>query len=345
MHPFDGMKALYHVRYWEQMEHGRIPPPVLVTLDPITRCNLKCHWCNARVPMRKRAEYSSNTIAAIPSMLQNWGVRAVCVAGGGEPLLHPEFSRLVFGLIDCGIQVGVVTNGTLIRDHLEALSLCKWVGISVDAGNAQDYRDNKGADVFDSVCHGIGMVAATGVETTWKYLIHPNNMHGLYSAATKARELHCRYFHARPAGVTWDQISKKQRTLFTPGEVRQAVHMLDACAELAGPGFDVVNTPDKFAPINWAIHHGFETCRAVGMTCVIEANGEVGLCCDRRGDPKLKLMDFAAVEDIPRYWDSKRHWDLMSAVDLNDCPRCTYAPHNRLYERFINDAEVCKWFI
>lgn len=348
--PFDGKKVLYHVDYWSSMEQGEIPAPVLVTIDPIHRCNLNCTWCNSNETIDRSGEQlTPRDVAALPPALAQWGVKAVCIAGGGEPLLHPTCSELIKGLVGQGIEVGVVTNGILLHRHIEALGLCRWVGVSVDAGRSVDYREQKGVDKFKDVVDNMRQVRSVwpGLELTYKYLIHPGNVHGLYKAAVTARSIGCNYFHARPAGIPWNAIPKnKQRSsLFTAGDVRIAVHMLNACAELETDVFKVVNTPDKFRQHDWGIKHDFSTCRATGMTCVIQANRTVGLCCDRRGDSSLTLCSWDTPEDFIAAWGSDKHKAIMRGVDLNRCPRCTYAPHNKLYEDFIKADTSCKWFI
>jgi len=45
-------------------------------------------------------------------------------------------------------------------------------------------------------------------------------------------------------------------------------------------------------------------------------------------------------------WGSQRHWQILRSIKLSECPRCTYAPHNALYEEFLDpEDQVCKDFI
>jgi len=349
--PFDGRKALYHVRYWEPMLDGAIPPPVLVTLDPVNRCNLRCPWCNAAHQMSQSADrYSDATIDAMPAFLADWGVRAVCVAGGGEPTMHPRFSDLVTGLVRAGIQVGVVTNGTLMHRHVDALGLCRWVGVSVDAGNVEQYAEQKGVDLFAKVLENLALLRERfpHLELTYKYLIAPTNIMGLHQAAQHALRIGCNYFHARPMGRTAAEVQRGERSSpFTQDEQHLAVDILRVCKRIEQPGFRVQARTEKVGANDWGICHKFKRCWAVGMTAVIQPDGTCGLCCDRRGDPATKLCDWQRLTDISAAWGNERHRGLLGAVDLSGCPRCTYAPHNQVFEQFAIDKEdeVCKWFI
>lgn len=346
MNPFSGQKALYHVGYWAQMLTGDVPPPVLVTLDPVGRCNLKCVWCNGEAAISKRGgQYDDATIDGMPRFLADWGVRAVCIAGGGEPLLHPRLGDLVVALETADVAVGIVTNGLCIDRHLSALGACRWIGVSVDAGTADTYSRLKGADAFWKVCDSIHELvhAWPGLEVNYKYLIHPENIGDIVEAARTAKKLGCRYFHARPAGVDWWSLSER-RTLFTQEQVARAAAQMADAGKLTGDGFEVVGTFDKFSG-SWGITHPFRACYAVGMTCVISPDKTVGLCCDRRGDDRTQLCRWEKLDDIKAAWGGGRHRQVLGRVNLNECPRCTYVPHNSLFEEFaIRDAS-CRDFI
>jgi MoaA/NifB/PqqE/SkfB family radical SAM enzyme len=331
------------------MEQGTIPPPLLVTLDPINVCNLSCQWCNSQDQMAlSQSKYDNETISELPEFLKDWGVKAVCIAGGGEPLLHTGVSDLIAGLHEHGIGVGVVTNGTHIDRHQFALGLCKWVGVSVDAGDPETYSVLKGRDKFGHVIEQICGLREQwpDLEITYKFLIHPENIHSIISAIHKADKLGCNYFHARPAGSIWSDVQNGNGRIFSDKQIINAKLAFEfAKLEcIVRDGF-IHATLDKFGD-DWKRQHNFERCRAMGMTCVIQPDKTVSLCCDRRGDVATELVRWQHLSDIRRVWGTGAHMETISNVRLEDCPRCTYAPHNELYEAFTDPQDkVCKWFI
>ncbi|MCP4549523.1 MAG: radical SAM protein [bacterium] len=344
--PFDGRKVAYHLPHWSAMERGEIPPPVLVTLDPAAACNLVCRWCNSEEQTEKGVRYSAAAIVALPAMLRRWGVKAVCVAGGGEPLLHPRISTLLEGLHAEGLEIGVVTNGTLIDRHMDALGCCRWVGVSVDAGSSRTYEDLKRRDQYGAVTENMRQLRARwpALEITYKYLVHPDNIEDIPEAASAARSIGCNYFHARPAGRTWvDVQAGRVSSPFTVPQVTRASELLATLESCDDNGF-IQATTSKFSDA-WGISNRFDKCRAMGMTCVIQPDNTIGLCCDRRGDSRTTLGTWEHPDDIPKLWGNAAHWRAMSLVNLDDCPRCTYAPHNELYEAFVANDHTCKWFI
>jgi len=142
--PFNSYKLLSQVYRWKYIDrknNNNIPQPSLVTVDPINACNYKCEWCNANNILEKNStKLSDKTLMDIADFLPRWqgsenwprGVEAICVAGGGEPLMNKHTGKFIKKCIENKVEVGVVTNGSLIDKNLDALSRCTWVGVSVD---------------------------------------------------------------------------------------------------------------------------------------------------------------------------------------------------------------------
>lgn len=380
--PFNSYKLLSHVDRWRRIKRGRpIPPPVLVTVDPTNVCNFDCVWCNAEFIRKKRkGSLSEKMLAGLADFLPRWGtansgfkpgVESVCVAGGGEPLLNPATAVFIDRLISNGIEVGIVTNGSQLIENIDALSQCTWVGVSMDAGRSKTFDKLKGVSsnktYFDRIIEGIAVLSdyarrqhtrlglkhpAYGV--SYKYLLYKDNIGEVYQATKQAKEIGCKNIHFRPAGTTWDKIETENQITFTPDEIALFKEQITKAMELDDETFGVYGVTHKFnsqfEPSNY-----FEKCYSIFMTAVfMPPNGKdipedafiFGLCCDRRGDEKLELAtDIEDVEKIDQVWGGKRHWKMHDSITVADeCPRCTYQPHNEIYEQVIlNDSMTYKF--
>lgn len=373
--PFNSYKLLAQVYRWRHIVRGRpVPQPALVTIDPINHCNLKCDWCNAGYLLKENnGMLSRDTLMALADFLPVWqgspswpaGVEAVCIAGGGEPLLHPDIGAFIDRVVANGIEVGVVTNGTQLERHLEPLSKCTWVGVSVDAGTALTYRRLKQMDCFEAVLGNIRQLttyaagpgcrlgmAGAGSGVSYKYLLTPENMDDIAPAARLAKELGCANFHLRPAGIAWDKLRSGPPNLFRNEENIRLQAALDLVRPLEDETFGVYGITHKFTgDLNPC--HRFNHCHAIFMTCVVmpprdetRERFRLGLCCDRRGDQRLEAFGVGgSVREIADFWGSDRHWDLFDAIDLSDCPRCTYQPHNQIMESVILEDRMTYKFI
>lgn len=380
--PFNSYKLLVHVERWRQIKRGRlIPPPVLITVDPTNVCNFNCAWCNAEY-IRKHRNFmlSEKILQNLANYLPNWGkqaglpepgVKAVCVAGGGEPLLNPSTAVFLDMAIHNGIEAGIVTNGSRIHECIDALSQCTWVGVSVDAASAGTFNQLKGlpseSNIFDRVIQNIGMLVdysrrhytqlgkqhpSYGV--SYKYLLYKDNIGEVFKAAKLAKEIGCKSIHFRPAGTTWDKLGTDQEIQFSNADVALFEEQIAQAQELDDETFSVFGVTHKFNS-QFGISNCFEKCYSVFMTAVIAPPATkdspadsftMGLCCDRRGDQKLELLrDCQDVEEIEKVWGSKIHWNIHDSIDVEkECPRCTYQPHNQIYQEVIlNDSMTYKF--
>ncbi|MDR2799704.1 MAG: radical SAM protein [Desulfovibrio sp.] len=380
--PFNSNKLLAHVERWKHVRRGRpIPAPALVTVDPANICNFNCAWCNAAQIRRQRRGYLSETaLSRLADFLPRWGrrsfdifgVNAVCVAGGGEPLLNPATAGFIDRLAANGIEVGVVTNGSRIYDYMDALTQCTWLGVSVDAGTAATFNALKGlpdnGTAFAQVINNMAMLAdyarsrharlgfphpAYGV--SYKYLLYKDNIGEIFAAAKLAKEIGCKNIHFRPAGTPWDKIDTPWEIRFSEDDIALFNEQIALAQELDDETFSVYGITHKFSD-QFERENCFAACHSMFMTAVFSppADGNapedafvMGLCCDRRGDDKLELLrDETNVEAIDAAWGGKAHWKLHDAIDIAcECPRCTYQPHNQIFEQVILKDSMTYKFI
>ena len=381
--PFNSYKLLSHVHRWRQIRRGKpIPPPVLITVDPTNACNFGCEWCNAAyVRTHRKGTISEKTLMEIADFLPRWGeggnvwkpgVEAICVAGGGEPLLNPATAPFIDRVIASGIEVGVVTNGSMIYPAMDSLSHCTWVGVSMDAGTASTFDSLKALDpekgYFGTIIDNIATLVdyarrhnnrlgakhpAYGV--SYKYLLYKENIGEIFQAAKLAKEIGCKNIHFRPAGTTWDNLGNAPSAIrFTPEEIQLFNEQITKTLELDDESFNVYGITHKFNSQFDAANH-FQKCYAVFMTAVIMPPAgkdapkdafTLGLCCDRRGDKKLELgSNLTNVQEINRLWGGEEHWKIHDRIKIRgECPRCTYQPHNEIYEQVIlNDSMTYKF--
>jgi len=336
---FNSMKALVHVEYWQQfVETGRIPSPRFVSIDPCGICNYHCPHCNAaKVLTDSKEKMSVQTIDNILWLLQHWKTRAVCIGGGGESLLNHNTYELIDSLYLLGIDIGVVTNGSRI-DSLNTLLKCKWIGFSMDAATSKTYSLMKGLSSynFDAVLSNIALLTNKGTEISYKFLLHPNNCDEIYDACRIAKEIGCNLIHIRPGAEPW--FSQDRSWVFSTDQIDKIQDDISRARNaFEDAEFRIFGITHKFAP-DYSIKKSFKKCYACLTTCVISPNGDVGLCCDRRGDSSVVLGNIGtASTNIVKAsgWGSDKHRAIHAHIDVSACPRCTYSHINEIFENVI----------
>lgn len=125
------------------------------------RCNLRCIYCNPRLPGKKvlhKEVLRYEEILRIARIGVCLGITKIRVTGG-EPLVRKGccdfLDRLaeIAGLTD----LSLTTNGVLLSQYLERIAGAgiKRLNISIDTLNPEKYARITGYDAFDSVWNGI----------------------------------------------------------------------------------------------------------------------------------------------------------------------------------------------
>jgi hopanoid biosynthesis associated radical SAM protein HpnH len=100
-----------------QKLRGRTKYPLIVELEPLFACNLKCSGCGKiqhPANILKQRMPVEQAVAAI----EECGAPMVSIAGG-EPLMHPQIDEIVRQLVDRKKFVYLCTNALLVPKHVD----------------------------------------------------------------------------------------------------------------------------------------------------------------------------------------------------------------------------------
>ena len=91
----------------------RLHAPEVLTIAITDQCNLSClHcWIDAEKAPHRTVVQTSDLIAVI-NTFADIGGKGIRVTGG-EPLLHPDFSRVIRHISSLGLDVHIQTNATI----------------------------------------------------------------------------------------------------------------------------------------------------------------------------------------------------------------------------------------
>lgn len=88
------------------------------TIELLTSCNFKCIHCYNQDLERKILDY--NFFKTIVDQLISLGCKHITITGG-EPLLHPNFSKIYLYLYEKNIKIDLFTNGFYIDKYIDML--------------------------------------------------------------------------------------------------------------------------------------------------------------------------------------------------------------------------------
>ena len=117
--PFDHTyKLMHHPMHLAKLVNNERPFPIHLEVDLTNICNHSCYFCNCADTLA-----SDNSILKYEILIErlkeayNMGSRGISFTGGGEPVMHPKFAEISRVCKDIGYDLGLITNGSLIRDR------------------------------------------------------------------------------------------------------------------------------------------------------------------------------------------------------------------------------------
>jgi len=206
-------------------EHSKGPSEL--TLYLTDRCNFKCGWCKRQkggVPQSGNVTPTmlASALAKFPT------IRSCCIAGFGEPLMHPGFGAIVETLVQRQIHVGVITNGSLVKAHLETLKKVSYVSVSLNSFDAKEHESVTSTKTWDTVLQNIVLLANAGVRVGVSYVLHKGNLNALPSMIGMAHILGARFAHIHnllPHGGMEDPFFQKNVLRVGDKDVERAIEV------------------------------------------------------------------------------------------------------------------------
>jgi len=333
------------VKWWNG-QSNTLPAPIELSLDPAHLCNFQCGHCNAQrylvnhpdeVPDDRKImtqEHLKNLI----DFVADWGVRGVCIGGGGEPLMNKNVWTLPQYIYEKGLKSSFATNGSLVNDIIaNQMMYCRWVGVSVDAGTKEVFKEVHGIDNFDRVINNLRTLVAkkqetnSSVDLSYKFLIRPDNWKDLYEACRIAKDIGVRDFHARPVDLERKDFESAMQLNYDLDAIQE---LFVKCHELEdGEKFRVFTVMHKYSP-DFRVMHTFTNCVSSPLMLQACSDGNAYVCADHRIEPRFRLCShYPNPEEVRKFWGSEKHRKLLKSICVNkECGRCTYGEYARQIE-------------
>ena len=356
---FNSYKGLAYIAHYRAITDwlqgkGNLLPPIECSLDTAHTCNFSCQHCNSgwflRHPIipQERRLMPREHLERLIDFLADWGVKGICLGGGGEPLMNKANWGIGPYIISRGMQVAMETNGSLIDEAMaEQIMLFRWVGFSIDAGDSTTFAKVHRVDMFERVIKNLKFLVEekhkTGskVDIAYKFLVRPDNVDSIYPACKLAKKIGVNDFHVRPADLERTDVPKFELDYDIP----KVLKIFDACHGKETKGFRVFTVIHKFGE-GFRVKHNFSKCRAAPLLIQCSADGNVYICPDRKIEGRYRLgAHYPDPEEILNFWGSDRHRALLESIDVDrECSRCTTGEYQRQIEEVVLCDNMCLAF-
>lgn len=284
--PYSNLKIFAHLDELEKVKNGERIAPIYVRIKPTNRCNQNCYYCHYKSPYLELDQYNPADEIKKEKMLEiirdfkNIGVKAVTFSGGGEPLLYPYIEETIEAVLEAGIDLSIITNGSLLTGKkAELLSNAKWVRISQESGCADTYSKIRGVkkEAFDDLCSNIKKFAEIknkDCELGVNFVIGPENYKEVYQAGRLMQELganHIKY----TALISND--AERVHAPFKEEVIGQIHRLIDANRS----DFRIINLYESDFESNAVFGRNYDFCGIKDYVTVIAANSKIYYCHDK----------------------------------------------------------------
>ncbi len=154
------------------------------------RCNLRCSHCyQGDYAAQTDGEALSEILDKYDRFLHGRRLRGQINLTGGEPLAHPVFFPLALEIRRRGMELAVLTNGTLITPALaHGLALLKPVFVQVSLDGVGRVHDAiRGGGSYEAALRGVDLLKAEGIRVLVSFTAQSRNVRQLVPLALVCR--------------------------------------------------------------------------------------------------------------------------------------------------------------
>lgn len=284
--PYSNLKIFGHLEEIDKVKKGERIAPIYVRIKPTNRCNQNCYYCHYRSPYLELDQYRPEDEIEREKMLEiiqdfkDIGVKAVTFSGGGEPLLYPYIEETMKAVLDAGIDLSIITNGSLlVGEKAKLLSHAKWVRISQESGCAETYSEIRGVkkEAFGKLCDNIANFAKmkeADCELGINFVIGPYNYKEVYQAGKLMQSLGAD--HIKYTALMGNDVEKIHRP-FKEEVIGQIHRLMDENKS----SFKIINLYESDFDSNAVFGRSYDFCGIKDYVTVVAANSKIYYCHDK----------------------------------------------------------------
>ena len=292
---YSDLKILAFPEKINAFQTGKITAPIYVRIKPTNKCNHGCRFCCYSDGTKRPKDRPESHLQAkmhesmkeqdiIPytkavellTDLRDMGTKAVTFSGGGEPLLHPDISKILTTTLDNKLDLSIITNGQLLfGDKAEILSNSKWVRVSIDYTNQQQMMDSRNVtlrsytQVLDNLTK-FAKIKSNKTDLGINFIVTQYNHEGLVTFAKTLKDCGVENIRFSPVYVT-DFVN-----YHTPIATR-VIEQLQEIQQFCNPQFSVNSTYALDNPSK-SPHRPFNRCLYAQTVPVVGADLNVYAC-------------------------------------------------------------------
>ncbi len=325
----DSHKLIYHPHRVSDWSEGKDIYPIYVEISAVNRCNYRCCFCAFDYTGYQGDIFSKDSLNTAISEMADCGVKSIVFAGTGEPLLHPNIADFVTQAVKSGIDVGMSTNGALLKEEISRTLVenLSWIRISFNAGSPGSYSEIHGCPEiqYDLVQDNIRKLVKLKKELNStitigaQCLILDKNQHELLSLTREMKTIGVDYFSLKPYSQHPDSIHQQS----IKPQAKLAIADIKNIESVADNNFRVIIRKNSLAALN-NTEKPYDKCLGLPFLCYLEADGYLYACNTFMGD-KLCAYGNLNENSFQEVWRSERKQKVIDRLSSMVQKKCRQA--------------------
>ena len=333
-------------------ETGITVAPIHVRIKPINLCNHHCWYCAYKAEdmqlgedMDQKDQIPEDKMMEIVEDLINMKVKAVTFSGGGEPFLYKPLLNVSKKLIDGGIQIASLTNGSKLEGELaEYFSHnSTWLRISLDAWDDASYtalrgvRDGEFKRLLKRISEFVAFQGSCVLGIS--LIVDQKNAKHVYEIVQLLREASVHNVKISPCIVSNDGEDNNIYHQPIYSSVRSQVDRL--LEDSSNSDFELF---DAYHELETKFDKDYEWCPFLQALCVIGADLNVYSCQDKAYTDK-GMLGSLKEKRFAEFWSegkSKFH-KINPAIDCRH--HCVANHKNQMLHEYFNTEPIHKAFV
>ncbi|MDD2733773.1 MAG: radical SAM protein [Desulfuromonadaceae bacterium] len=323
---FDGHKLMYHPDRVAQYLADGDCYPLYMEISPVGVCNHRCIFCAYDFIGYPNRKLERERTLLLLDELAECGLKSILFAGEGEPLIHPDIAEFILRARDNGIDVGLFTNGQLLKKELAEVILpaLTFIRFSFNGGNRDNYAaiHSVHPDAFDTVVENIREAvlikrqASLQADIGAQFVLIPENSEYILAAAETIKDCGADYLAIKP--FIQRELQSYQLQLQFSNELLE--ELLSSVENIAGSSFNVIARRDTFQ--NYGVRN-YDHCYGASFITVLNSAGVISTCLPYWEQPEFSFGSiyehtFKGIWNSDRRKSVKAH--LECTLDTHGCP-------------------------
>lgn len=281
------------------------------------KCNLRCPHCYMFSGNPIQGEITTDEVLKLVKDYRIIAKGETITISGGEPTVRPDFTLIVKTAKELGLQVSVLSNGTLFKDD-EVQELANYIDslqISIDGFSEKSNSKIRGKGNFEKSLRAIDSFVRSGVRTSVSITPSPERLKESWmeyvNFAKNLTELYHNYeFEVRFA----DELLQGRQINLTEEEKREYFNTINKILkEIYGPDYDLMFFVRD-------LYYGAILDNCMYGIFTVKSNGDVFFCA-RIGDlnpiANIRTTSMSRISEL-----SSAAEKISRITNLSPCNEC-----------------------